>query len=225
VFKAPWSGSGKGLCWAKGGVSEGIQGWCRNIADKQGCVVGEAVYDKVQDFAMEFVCAKGKVSFAGYSLFHTERGVYRSNELMSDEAIFERLANEWISGEALLAVQNRLLSFIERQIAPFYSGYLGVDMFVFRHKGQFLLHPCVEINLRMTMGMVARIFFDHFVHKQSTGRFFIDYFPVSGSLLNDHLRRQSAEPLLVENGRIVQGYIALSPVCGDSHYRARVEIL
>lgn len=224
VFKAPWSGSGKGLYWVSGAVPENIQGWCRKVAKNQGGIIGEAVYDKVQDFAMEFACIGKKAAFAGYSLFTAEHGVYRSNELMSDDAIFEMITQQWISANDLLAVRNRLLTFIDLEIAPVYEGFLGVDMFVFQNDGRFLLHSCVEINLRMTMGMVARIFYDQFVQSPKTGRFYVDYFPSTGSLWNDHLQRQSSLPLQLRDGRITQGYLSLAPITEHSHYRIRVEI-
>ncbi|MDD2799805.1 MAG: hypothetical protein PHV20_14540 [Bacteroidales bacterium] len=224
VFKAPWSSSGKGLCWVNGSISDSILGWIRNIIEKQDAVVAEKIYDKVQDFAMEFLCKGGKVTFAGYSLFQTERGVYKSNELASDDAIFETLTREWISTEVLLSIQSRMKIFIEQKIAPKYSGYLGVDMFVYQQDNRFMVHPCVEINLRMTMGMVARIFFDRFVDEQCKGRFFIDHYPQIGELLADHVLRKISNPLRLENGRIQQGYLSLSPISKSSHYRARVEI-
>ncbi len=36
-----------------------------------------------------------------------------------------------------------------------YCGYMGVDMMVVRRGDGFALVPCVELNLRMTMGVVA----------------------------------------------------------------------
>ncbi|MEI7675948.1 MAG: hypothetical protein WCJ03_04135 [Bacteroidales bacterium] len=224
IFKAPWSNSGKGLCWVSDGVTDSVLGWCRNVVEKQGTIVAEKVYDKVQDFAMEFLCEGGAVRFAGYSLFQTERGIYRCNELMSDAAIVETLTNEWISKEFLLAVQNRLKEFILKEIAPLYNGYLGVDMFIYTENNQFRLHSCVEINLRMTMGMVARIFFDRFVEPNHFGKFYIDHFPSVGDLLSDHQQLLSSQPLQVEGGRIAKGYLSLSPISKNSHYRARVEI-
>ena len=38
------------------------------------------------------------------------------------------------------------------QMAPWYEGPVGVDMLVTSDGN---LHPCIEINWRMTMGMVA----------------------------------------------------------------------
>ncbi|MFZ4457109.1 MAG: hypothetical protein ACOYOT_12910 [Bacteroidales bacterium] len=224
IFKAPWSGSGKGLCWANGTATENIVGWCRNIVEKQGAVVAEEAYDKLQDFAMEFLCENGKVAFVGYSLFSTERGVYRSNELMSDQAIENQLIQKQISLELLREVQRELCRFLTSEIAPVYSGYLGVDMFIYQQNDCYLLHPCVEINLRMTMGMVARIFYDRFVSAAHSGKFYIDYFPSVGALFTDHEQRITNQPLRIEEGRINHGYMSLSPIGKNSHYRARVEI-
>ena len=49
---------------------------------------------------------------------------------------------------------------MEKELSCLFSGYytgpLGVDMMVVRAAdGSSLLHPCVEINVRMTMGHVA----------------------------------------------------------------------
>jgi hypothetical protein len=224
VFKAPWSGSGKGLYWTSSPVSKSIQGWCGKIAKQQGCVIGEEAYNKLQDFAMEFLCKGGDVLFAGYSLFETDHGTYKSNELLSDEMIYKRLTVEWVSSDVLTRVQSRLKAFIRQEIAPIYNGYLGVDMMVYKKDGRFMLHPCVEINLRMTMGLVARMFYDRFVLLGQTGRFVIDHFSEPGSLKQDHIKRMSDFPLVVEDGRIVKGYITLTPVLEHTFYRIRVEI-
>lgn len=224
VLKAPWSGSGKGIRWVDGYLSASTEGWCRNIIRHQGILVGEEVYDKVQDFAMEFSCQDGKADFVGYSLFHAENGVYKSNELLSDEAILARLTDRWISPIDLDCVRRRILLFVEKEISPFYTGFLGIDMFVYQRDGMFLLHPCVEINLRMTMGLVARIFYDRFVHPGKTGVFYIDHFTSQGELLTDHAQRLENMPLSVSDGKITKGYLSLNPLTGLSQYRARVEI-
>ncbi|MDE6174295.1 MAG: hypothetical protein K2F88_01880, partial [Duncaniella sp.] len=36
-----------------------------------------------------------------------------------------------------------------------YRGWLGVDMMVYREDDAMKLMPCIELNLRMTMGVVA----------------------------------------------------------------------
>jgi hypothetical protein len=225
VFKAPWSGSGKGLFWINGSFSKNAIEWCQRITEKQGSIVGEKAYDKLLDFAMEFECSENTVSFIGYSLFETEnQGIYRSNRLLSDEAIVE-IITYFISEDFLLKVQQQLSLFIEKSIAPFYSGFLGVDMLIYKDGNRFCLHPCVEINLRMTMGLVARTFFYQFVHPQSQGYFYADYFHSSAKLVSDHLQRQQEKLLITNNGKIVSGYISLSPVTMNTNYRIRIEIM
>ena len=53
-----------------------------------------------------------------------------------------------------------LLDTVSQQVAQQldlgdYRGPFGIDMMVVRGDDGFLLHPCVEINLRRTMGHVA----------------------------------------------------------------------
>ena len=51
---------------------------------------------------------------------------------------------------------DRLLKVLDALIAPHYDGPLGVDMMLYRNTdGTIALNPCVEVNLRMTMGMIT----------------------------------------------------------------------
>jgi hypothetical protein len=224
VFKAPWSGSGKGLSWVRGKLSESHRGWIKNTIEKQGSVIAEQIYNVVENFALEFECKNGEVFFAGYSLFESEGGIYRGNILMSDAKIVEHLTKHFISKENLMEVQNHLREFIQLKIAPCYSGVLGIDMFIFEENKFLKLHPCVEINLRMTMGFVAHEFFDKFVDIDAKGKFYIDHNPFAGALWVDHTERTKKFPLKVENGRIKGGYLSLTEVQEHSHYRVRVEV-
>jgi hypothetical protein len=224
LFKAPWSGSGKGLRWVRTGLTDSHKGWCKNTLLAQGSLIAEKIYDKIQDFAMEFECENGTTQFAGYSLFETENGIYRNNFLTSDKKIEEILAAKGLDVEILKKVQNHLIDFFNISIAPNYSGPLGVDMFVYHENGNVKLHPCVEINLRMTMGYLARIFYDRFVSDEIEGRFSVDHFPTKGDLLTDHLRRKNDFPLKTHSGRITQGYISLNNIDADTCYRVRVEV-
>ena len=224
IFKAPWSGSGKGLCWSRDNMTDSRRGWCRNVIEKQGSVIGEPIYDKLQDFALEFECRDAQVSFAGYSLFETEKGTYRSNFLLSNESVVQKLTEYGIRTEQLRSAQQQLQTFIASEIAPYHSGMLGIDMFIYNQNGQAKLHPCVEINLRMTMGCVARIFYDQFVAPDKAGHFYIDHNPTPKVLWADHLQRETDLPLKLKGERIEKGYISLTEINPSSHYRVRIEI-
>ena len=223
IFKAPWSGSGKGIVRSLGCLSENLLNRVKNIAEKQGGVIAEPLYSVIQDFAMEFSCEKGHTNFAGYSWFFTnEHGAYQGNLLASNEFIVKKL-QKWILFEDINIVKQALQSFISEHIAPNYSGYVGVDMFIYKEKEQFFLHPCVEFNLRMTMGLVARFFYDKFVEYGKTGLFSVDFYNKSNELLKDHTK-QSSKSIQIINGKIREGCFSLTPVTECTHYRARVEI-
>lgn len=225
VFKAPWSGSGKGLCWAKGGVSDSIYGWCRNTIAKQGAVIAEKAYDKIQDFALLFESRNKEIVFSGYSLFTTEKGTYRSNELMSNSCIIEKLIEKGASYDQLSFIKRALTLLLENEIAPLFNGTFGVDMFLYQEGNQVKIHPCVEINFRLTMGYVARKFFDRFVEGDSYGKLYIDHFLSSEQLVEDHILKTESFPLILNNGRIRNGYLSLNPIDEFTRSRARVEIV
>ncbi len=222
IFKAPWSGSGKGIVRSLGGLSENLLNRVKNIAKKQGSILAEPLYDVVQNFALEFLCKNGTTTFSGYSYFFTDtHGAYKGNLLATDEYIETQL-NVWISRNDLQTIKDAYIDFFNKTIAHAYSGYLGVDMFVYQRDGEYLLHPCVEINVRMTMGLFARLFYDSFVEKGIVGTYFVDYFTDSKDLLENHNNKLQKE-LQVFKGRIQGGYTSLTPIEVGTQYRARVE--
>lgn len=225
LLKAPLSGSGKGLNWCKGIFTPFISGWCTRVAASQGGVIAEPIYNKVEDFAMEFYSdGAGELTFVGYSLFHTGKsGMYEGNRLLSNEAIRKQLA-QYIPLEALMDLENCLKYRLSALVGTVYKGYLGVDMMICRfpenEKPVFRIHPCVEINLRMNMGVIARFLHDRYVRPGSTGRFVIDYHPSEGEALQEHERMSATYPLESREGRVYSGYLPLVPVHKRSCYRA-----
>lgn len=224
VFKAPWSGSGKGLLWCYGHFPESAANWCGHVLKEQGYLIGSAIYNKVKDFAMEFYSdGQGAVRFAGYSLFTTNaKGAYLGNELLSSDAIETKLA-EYVPLSALISIREHLQNRLTAIYGSFYTGYLGVDMMVCRSSEgtAYAVHPCVEINLRMNMGVVARLFCDRFLAAGSTGHFRIEYYPSNEELQMKHAQ-DSMNPLVVEGNRLVSGYLPLVPVTKRSLYRAYI---
>lgn len=225
LLKAPLSGSGKGLNWCKGIFTPFISGWCTRVAASQGGVIAEPIYNKVEDFAMEFYSdGAGELTFVGYSLFHTGKsGMYEGNRLLSNGAIRKQLA-QYVPLEALMDLENCLKYRLSALVGTVYKGYLGVDMMICRfpenEKPVFRIHPCVEINLRMNMGVIARFLHDRYVRPGSTGRFVIDYHPSEGEALQEHERMSATYPLESREGRVYSGYLPLVPVHKRSCYRA-----
>lgn len=222
LLKAPWSGSGRGIRCVEKTMDIPTKGWMNRIVRSQGYVVAEPLYNKVADFAMEFYASSEGVSFAGYSVFETDsHGAYKENLLASDEYL-QDLLTRWVSSETLVCICRNLEEELTRLMVPHYTGYLGVDMMVCRVEDAYAVHPCVEINLRMNMGMVSRKVFDLHVHPSSKGRFVIEYYPVIGEAFRIHQELQKQHPMVIEDNKLKEGYFSLTPVFQDTAYQAYV---
>lgn len=86
----------------------------------------------------------------------------------------------------------------------------------------FRIHPCVEINLRMNMGLVSRLIYDRYVQSGASGVFRVSYYPSDGQALQEHNAMKAGHPLHTEEGRVVKGYLPLVPVLKTSRYRAYI---
>ena len=224
VLKMPYSGSGKGIVWIKGEITDKQIDWCKRVIDKQGGIVIEPVLQRVQDFAMEFEMTDSDIQFIGYSLFQSApSGAYMGNILLSDAAIEKKL-----STFIRIGLLNELKSTLNAKLSayfPHYRGYLGVDMMVCQTtEATYQLQPCIEINLRMNMGIVAHRFYERFVHVNSSGRYAINFFKQEGEAKSYEQKMHSAYPAIIENGKIKSGYFALTPVNDQTSYAAYVFI-
>ena len=223
LFKMPWSGSGRGLRRVEQTMSTHQRGWIRQSILKSGCIMAEPFASVVQDFAMEFYC-NGMVSFEGYSLFKTHNGVYLANILASDAEIEKRLS-QWIDIQLLHEYRNGFLQFIQKEIAPYYKGCVGVDMFVYQKDGVYFVNPAVELNLRMTMGLLANRFCRNHLADGATGTMSIEYRATAGELYAEHLVLNEKFPPVIADGKLVCGSITSSPVLPETCYTVRIAIL
>lgn len=223
VLKMPNSGSGKGLVWILGDITDKQIDWCRRVIREQGGIVAEPVLNKVQDFAMEFYADYGKIGFVGYSLFQSAAsGAYMGNFLMPDAEIETKLA-KYTDKKLLQQLQTHLAKKISLHF-PHYSGVLGVDMMVCNTAEGYRIQPCVEINMRMNMGVVAHTFLKRFVKNGSTGKFGIRFFKKQGDALVNHNEMKRKFPLVVNETYITRGYLSLNPVNENTRYVAWVLI-
>lgn len=115
---------------------------------------------------------------------------------------------------------------LEKLYGGKYTGHLGVDMMVCPDQGgyPYAIHPHVEVNLRMTMGMVAWVFYNRFVACGSKGIFRVDGFRTNEALQELHTQNSKEGPLVLEAGKIVSGYLPLVPVTPQSRSLAYVKI-
>lgn len=158
VLKSPWSCSGRGIRFVnKDNCTPSILRWIDNVISQQGSVMVEPQYDKLRDFAMEFEAEDGCVRFKGFSLFDTCYTAYSSSLITTEEhkrEILEQFLFPSEIDEAISCCED----YLQSVIPDGYKGGIGVDMMIVKNGEGFLLHPCVEINLRRTMGHVALSF-------------------------------------------------------------------
>ena len=157
---SPMSGSGKGIRFIRKRLTESDEGWCRRILDKQGSIIVERRFEIIKECAMVFECHHEGIDFIGYSLFESRNGAYTRNILASNEDI-EDIISEYISRDTLIAIRESLISILTDTLVGHYEGFLGVDQIICLTVSPVLV-PVSEINLRMTMGLIARNRYDYF---------------------------------------------------------------
>ena len=158
VLKSPLSGSGKGIRFVRERLSESDEGWCRRILGKQGTVIVERRFEIIMECAMLFECHHEGIDFIGYSLFESRNGAYSKNILASNEDIEAMIAG-YIPRDTLTAVREDLTAILADTLVGHYEGFLGVDQMICQADSPVFV-PVSEINLRMTMGLIARNRYD-----------------------------------------------------------------
>ena len=222
VLKAPWSGSGRGIMYVSSKEwNDSAEGWVSRVLRVQGEIMVEPLYNKVCDFAMEFYAdGNGSVSFVGYSLFDTDaHGNYKGNFLLSDGQI-KKILSQYIPDEVFDNVCRTMEESLASLLNKDYCGFLGVDMMICLEDGRYLLHPCVEINLRMNMGVVSHTIFNRYVHCLSHGKYIVKYYSEDGEAWDAFCQMKATYKLHLCDGKLAEGYMPLTPVKQDTHYHA-----
>ena len=122
---------------------------------RSGQLLIDCFYDKQMDFAMEFEVTDHDVSMLGFSVFNASReGKYAFNHLKSQDELCQMIVQQLPPDGArhLDKLAETHKSLLRKHLLGRYCGIVGIDMMVVAG-GR--IHPCVEINLRMNMGVVA----------------------------------------------------------------------
>jgi hypothetical protein len=227
LLKSPYSSSGRGLVWLPPGeLARSERQIISGMLKKQSRVSIEKALDKQLDFSMHFeIRSEGNTQFIGYSVFQTNaKGAYEKS-LLANQNTLEKQITAFIDKDLLLIVQHTISSIINNLYSTDYLGNIGVDMLVYLSEGQYKLHPCVEINMRKSMGYLAVRLFENYLHPDAHGEFFVAYHPDSKTLCQKHVALQQNYPLVYENGLIKSGYRNLCPVTATTNYHAFINIV
>lgn len=217
VAKTPWSSSGRGVFIVDSQNSGSVRSQIEGAIKRQGSIIIEKFQEKTQDFAMEFKVENGIVRFIGYSVFSNDNFSYK-NAIVGSTALLEGLLSKKISQTELLKVKQSAIDSLTGLIPAWYNGFCGLDMMILK-SGEII--PCVELNLRTTMGHVSSIFGNNFLGENKVAQMSILY-----HRSHEDLERyiQSKKPPIVENGRLVAGSLFLTPIYSDSLYSADITI-
>lgn len=156
IYKSLWSSSGRGIFTADGLSRDHLRERLEGLLSAQGGYVEDRFYEnKLQDCAMEFkMVAEDKVEFLGYSVFKAERnGTYQYNIVESQQTLRRMIGVEDDLLEALIEYHKVQLG------KTAYRGYVGIDMLTTEDG---CLHPVVEINFRMNMGILALMLYEKY---------------------------------------------------------------
>ena len=154
-LKMPWSGSGKGIYRViDPNADNHVPRWIEGALKRQGSLLCEVGLDRIQDFAIECMCRDGQTMLMGYSVFDSDfHSQFGAGRVAPMEELHEFLLGMYPDLDPMIG---QVLMTIDDLVAPHYNGPLGIDMMIYRDEnGRLALNPCVEVNLRMTMGMVT----------------------------------------------------------------------
>ena len=153
MLKLPWSSSGRGVFGVNSHDDQAIKAQIASHLRRQGSVMVEKRKGVENDFAALYYADGEHVEFKNLSLFLTEGqgGRYAGNLVASDADIQSVIGID--TAETVLKVGLGLDNLLKDSG---YHGWIGVDMFTYLDSGHLTVNPCVEINLRRTMGVVAR---------------------------------------------------------------------
>lgn len=151
VIKLPWSSSGRGVIYSSQITPENFDNYVGGMIARQGSVTIEPRLERIQDFATLFFSNGESVEYRGISIFATNHAGFYEGNIVEPQHLLAKKLNFDIN-----SLSNNLVQILTKLIIPHYRGWLGIDMMTYRKpNGSIEIAPCIEMNLRMTMGVAA----------------------------------------------------------------------
>ncbi len=221
MLKAPWSSSGRGLQpITKTPIHEKVWEKINGIIRDQGFVLAEPLLNKVHDLAFLFELKEGIIRFTGTSHFFTDKnGKYEGNYLNgASKPDFERVVS--FINKMQVKILPELIRVLQNSKLPaVYEGPFGIDMLIYRNDNdELFINPCLEINLRFTMGFVA-LKIERMLAEKSKGVFRIFYEP-GKSFFSFSNEMRTKHPLIITESKIVSGFLALTEPTPEKKFGA-----
>ncbi len=157
IFKSPWSSSGRGIFAANSIDEPSIREKLTGFIKRQGGFLADKFYNKTFDFALEFnVAENGTTEFVGYSVFTAGTNGYYGYNIVAKQ---DELRNHIIANGCNPILLDKLIHYhchkLQEKLQGRYCGIVGIDMITANEDNAIRVHPCIEINLRMNIGVLA----------------------------------------------------------------------
>lgn len=223
MIKNPWSSSGRGLQpITKTPVHSKVWEKVMGIVKDQGYAIAEPLLNKVHDLALLFELKNGKVEFIGTSNFCTNsKGQYEGNYLNGLPSSMENKTKEFVTFIVSEICQPLINAIEKSKMAKNFEGFFGVDSLIyFDDKNQLKINPCLEINVRHTMGFLA-LRLEKLVHQNQKGMFQTYYKP-GASFYNFKKEMEKKHPLNLHEGKIISGFLPLTDANKNSLFGAYI---
>lgn len=219
LLKTPWSASGRGLFKIRDEKEEAVTNqWLTAKLRQQKFLLAEPFLNKILDISFHYIIDKDGYHFLGTTFFKTDNkgrftGCYTHSpdSKQLDISLFET---------AILQARQLLINALENlKLKDVYNGPLGIDGLFFIHSdGKIYLHPCIEVNLRYTMGLLNLNLKKH-LHPESKGEWSI----VSISH-NEWKDLSATNKVIITDAYIAEGAVALTPAPKKSGFMAILNI-
>lgn len=228
IVKKLISGSGRGKMKAGAEPDKRTAAWIESALRKDGAVEVQPLYARVADFALELTRYRsGECRISGFSEFRSYGGAYAGNFLSP-------LSREGGDVRRLLGCNReawqRFAQCVAQEVglrAKEYEGPIGVDMMVCREGEGLAVFPCVELNFRLTMGMVANSL--GIMPDEGSTAWFRIASESSGERLKSRMAAVASRAPLVKSRayagdeRYLLGYLPLTPIGSDTRFHAYME--
>ena len=221
MVKAPWSGSGKGVFRINKVNYSNYLNWIRSTIRKQGSVICEQYLDKQQDFALEFYSDGKSIKYIGPSVFFNNSRFSYERALVASSDLLEKHLFNFMPRSYFERLKNAMVYVLDKIVPQIYTGYLGVDMMIYKEDGNYRIMPCVELNLRMTMGLIANRVGTNVLEKGKVADMSIIWHKDTKSAM-EYIGSQKMP--VIKDGMLESGTLLLSPLYPDSRYTAVVTV-